>query len=197
MTGQAVVLAAGQFGDREHGAQRAGEGGHVDDEQDAGPRGAAEQVLDSVETTRTLYQVTTDFGLPTWILCNVPRGYDGDGAARLGSKYTRSNAKRSVHSEKKEERRKGELPENGYSMTGTEIYPIACSEGDSEEPLAVATAKLCHQTLFWSDRARFPVPLHAAKQMDLDHPQYRRRAPPEEKPTAEPGSADPTTSTEE
>ncbi|WP_328928465.1 RNAseH domain-containing protein [Streptomyces sp. NBC_00190] len=127
----------------------------------------------------------------------MPRGYDGDGAGRLGSKCTRWDAKRSVHSEKKEECCKGELPENWYSMTGPEIYPITCSEGDSEEALAVATAKLCHQTLFSSDRARFPVPLHAAKQMDLDHPQYRRTAPPEEKPTAEPGSADPTTSTKE
>ncbi|WP_405818002.1 RNAseH domain-containing protein [Streptomyces sp. NBC_01390] len=69
--------------------------------------------------------------------------------------------------------RKGEMPQNWYSMTATEIYPLACAEGVSAEALAVATAKLCHQTLFWSDRARFPVPLHAARQMDLDHPQYR------------------------
>ncbi|MET8331081.1 RNaseH domain-containing protein [Streptomyces sp. NPDC005181] len=140
------------------------------------------------ETTRMLYQVEVDFGAPVWILCNVPRAYDGDGAGRLGSKYTRWDAKRSVHSEKKEERRKGEMPQNWYSMTATEIYPLACAEGVSAEVLAVATAKLCHQTLFWSDRARFPVPLHAARQMDLDHPQYRRTAPPEEKPAAEPGS---------
>lgn len=140
------------------------------------------------ETTRMLYQVEVDFGAPVWILCNVPRAYDGDGAGRLGSKYTRWDAKRSVHSEKKEERRKGEMPQNWYSMTATEIYPLACTEGVSAEALAVATAKLCHQTLFWSDRARFPVPLHAARQMDLDHPQYRRTAPAEEKPAAEPGS---------
>lgn len=46
--------------------------------------------------------------------------------------------------------------------------------------LARATARLCHQTIAWSDRSRYPVPLHAAKQLDLDHPQYRRSAPPEE-----------------
>ncbi|MFD3538265.1 RNaseH domain-containing protein [Streptomyces sp. NPDC058662] len=138
----------------------------MNDEQDAGPGGAAEQVLDAVETTRTFYQVTTEFGPLAWTLCNVPRGYDGAGADRLGSKRTWWDAKRSVHSKKKEERRKDELPQNWYSMTGTEIHPIACSEGASEEALAVATAKLCHQTLFSSDRARFPVALDAAKQMD-------------------------------
>ncbi|WP_327725436.1 hypothetical protein [Streptomyces europaeiscabiei] len=43
-------------------------------------------------------------------------------------------------------------------MTETEIYPLAYAEGVSAEALAVATAKPCHQTLFWSDRACFPCP---------------------------------------
>ncbi|MDJ1130815.1 RNaseH domain-containing protein [Streptomyces iconiensis] len=42
------------------------------------------------------------------------------------------------------------------------------------------TARLWHQTIAWFDRSRYPVPLHAAKQLDLDHPKYRRSAPPEE-----------------
>jgi len=42
----------------------------------------------------------------------------------------------------------------------------------------------------WSDRARLPGPLHAAKQMDPDHPQYRRTAPPQEPLVAEPGGED-------
>ncbi|GAA0400521.1 hypothetical protein GCM10009541_49580 [Micromonospora gifhornensis] len=149
------------------------------------------------ETTRTLYQVVQDFSTPVWILCNVPRAYDGDGAGRLGSKYTRWDAKRSIQSDKKDERRKGEMPQNWYSMTATEIYPIACNPGVSGEALAFATAQLCHQTLFWSDRSRFPVPLHAAKQMDLNHPQYRRTAPPEEQQTTEPGTDEPDTVPEE
>ncbi|WP_187280842.1 RNaseH domain-containing protein [Microbispora sp. CSR-4] len=140
------------------------------------------------ETATTLYKVATDFGTPVWIFCNVPRAYDGDGAGRLGSKYTRWEAKRSVYSENKEERRKSEMSQNWYSMTASEIYPLSCANGVSEEALAVVTAKLCHQTLFWSDRSRFPVPLHAARQMDLDHPQYRRTAPLEEKQISEPGA---------
>ncbi|MFC8965497.1 RNaseH domain-containing protein [Streptomyces sp. NPDC057094] len=30
-------------------------------------------------------------------------------------------------------------------------------------------ARLCHQALSWCDRTRYPAPLHAALQMDLDH----------------------------
>ncbi|WP_425581744.1 RNaseH domain-containing protein [Streptosporangium vulgare] len=51
---------------------------------------------------------------------------------------------------------------------------------DAPSMLARTTARLCHQTIAWSDRSRYPVPLHAARQMDLDHPQYRRSAPSEE-----------------
>ena len=148
------------------------------------------------ETATTLYEVTTDFGTPVWIFCNVPRAYDGDGAGRLGSKYTRWDAKPSVAADKKEERRKGEMPQNWYAMTASVIFPIACAGGVSEEALAITTAKLCHQAQFWDGRSRFPVPLHAAKQMDLDHPQYRRKAAPEEKPTTEPGAAEPSQASE-
>lgn len=142
------------------------------------------------ETARTLYEVTTDFDTPVWILCNVPRAFDGDGAGRLGSKYTRWDAKHSVSSERKKERRKGEMSQNWYSMTANEIYPLACADSVSPEALAITTAKLCHQAQFWDGRSRFPVPLHAAKQMDLDHPQYRRTTTADEKLSDEPGSDD-------
>jgi hypothetical protein len=148
------------------------------------------------ETARTLYQVTTDFGTPAWMLCNVPRAYDGASGGRLGSKYTRWDAKRSVYSDNKAERRKGEMSQNWYAMTGTVIYPLACADGVPEEVLAITTAKLCHQAQFWDGRSRFPVPLHAAEQMDLDHPQYRRTVAPEVKPAAEPGAAEPSEASE-
>ncbi|GAA1774222.1 hypothetical protein GCM10009681_52180 [Luedemannella helvata] len=84
------------------------------------------------------------------------------------------------------------MPQIWYSMTATEIFPIVNDGKISPEALAIAAVQLCHQTLFWSDRARYPVPLHAAKQMDLDHPQFRRTALPDEQETAEPGSEDAT-----
>jgi hypothetical protein len=89
------------------------------------------------ETARTLYQVTTDFGSPVWILCNVPRAYDGASAGRLGSKYTRWDAKRSVASDKKEERRKSELSQNWYAMTASVIYPSARRQTDGPRPPAI------------------------------------------------------------
>jgi len=125
-------------------------------------------------TTEVLYEVATDFGTPVWLFCNVPRNYDGGNSGRLGAKYTRWDARHSVNSENKEDRRKSEIPETWYTMTATEIFPIALNDRVSAEALAFATAQLCHQTLYWSDRARYPVALHAAIQMDKDHPQYRR-----------------------
>ncbi|WP_268240630.1 RNaseH domain-containing protein [Micromonospora sonchi] len=128
------------------------------------------------ETTNALYEIETDFGTPVWLLCNVPRNYDGGNSGRLGAKYTRWDAKRAVISENREDRRKSEMPEPWYTMTATEIFPIALNDRVSHEALAFATAQLCHQTMYWSGRARYPVALHAAIQMDEDHPQYRRTA---------------------
>lgn len=178
--------------ERPHGVIRV----NIDDEEVLQPVGTTHiaKARDSEpvekETARTLYKVTTDFGSPVWILCNVPRAFDGDGAGRLGSKYTRWDAKPSVSSERREERRKGEMSQNWYSMTASEIYPTACADSVSLEALAITTAKLCHQAQFWDGRSRFPIPLHAAKQMDLDHPQYRRTANPAEMLSAEPGADD-------
>ncbi|MFE5111793.1 RNaseH domain-containing protein [Streptomyces sp. NPDC056663] len=67
-----------------------------------------------------------------------------------------------------------------WAVTSTEIYPVGIADGVDRTMLARATARLCHQTIAWADRSRYPVPLHAAKQLDLDHPRYRRSAPPEE-----------------
>lgn len=144
------------------------------------------------ETATTLYRIATDLRTSAWLFCNVPRAYDGANSDRLGSKYTRWDAKRSVYSDNPAERRKGEMSQNWYAMTGTVIYPFACADGVPEEALAITTAKLCHQAQFWDGRSTFPVPLHAAKQMDLDHPQYRRTAAPEEKPVEEPGTPEAT-----
>ncbi|MGW0954776.1 RNaseH domain-containing protein [Streptomyces sp. NPDC002545] len=137
------------------------------------------------KVTKLLYQVEPDFGSPAWLLATVPPQFDGSGAGRLGEAITRWSA--SHGSSDPENRRKNEVRQNWYSMTATEIYPIITaaragnSAGQSEatiepQPLALAAARLCHQPLAWANRTRYPVPLHAAQQMDLDHPQYRRTA---------------------
>ncbi len=137
------------------------------------------------KVTNLLYQVEPDFGSPTWLLATVPPQFDGAGAGRLGEAITRWSA--SHGSSDPDNRRKNEVRPNWYSMTATEIYPIitASPAGTGEnldtapiepQPLALTAARLCHQPLAWANRTRYPVPLHAAQQMDLDHPQYRRSA---------------------
>jgi hypothetical protein len=76
-----------------------------------------------------------------------------------------------------------------YTMNATEIHVIPIAKTIDSHALAKITARLCHQTLGWTGRTRYPVHLHAAEQMDLDHPQYRRSALPEDTeadPTGEP-----------
>ncbi|WP_165975032.1 RNaseH domain-containing protein [Nonomuraea deserti] len=136
-------------------------------------------------TSPKLYKLSPDFGTPTWMLFNVPRNYDGSGGGRLGSTRTRWDAPLGEAGEKAADRRKNELKAPWYTMTATEIHPFVLRPEIDAEALAIATARLCHQTIAWSDRSRYPAPLHAAKQMDLDHPEYRRSAPPEDLPQSE------------
>ena len=132
------------------------------------------------KVTNLLYQVQPDLGTPTWLLATVPNQFDGAGAGRLGQDKTRWSA--DPGSSDPKDRRKNEVRANWYSMTATEIYPIITASGRPDttpvEPqsLALMAARLCHQPLAWANRTRYPVPLHAAQQMDLDHPQYRRTA---------------------
>lgn len=150
---------------------------NVKDTETQGPGQQPEQTSTPVETTSGLYEVTTDFGTPFWILCTVPHQYDGSltTGRRLGSKRTRWDAARSTFvQEKSSENRRSEINKNWYAMTSTEILPLATSPLIDPGALAEITAKLCHQTMGWTERADYPVPLHAARQMDADHPQYRR-----------------------
>ncbi|WP_131738708.1 RNaseH domain-containing protein [Actinomadura roseirufa] len=136
-------------------------------------------------TSPLLYKVNTDFGTPTWMLFNVPRNYDGSGGGRLGSTLTRWHASIGKGGENAADRRKNELKAPWYTMTNTGIHPIVLGPGIDGAALAHATARLCHQTIAWSDRSRYPAPLHAAKQIDLDHPEYRRSTPPEDRPSSD------------
>ncbi len=126
------------------------------------------------ETTNALYEIETTSAPPVWLLCNVPATTTAANPA--GSAPSTPGGTRSApsFSENREERRKSEMPEPWYTMTATEIYPIALNDRVSHEALAFTTAQLCHQTMYWSGRAAIPCALHAAIQMDEDHPQYRR-----------------------
>ncbi|MEW1913993.1 RNaseH domain-containing protein [Kitasatospora sp. NPDC085895] len=107
----------------------------------------------------------------SWWVVTEPRNY---GKTRFGQWKTRWRAL----PEKVGTQTESELKAPWYSMTCREITPMFVrGEGLTREGLAVATARMCDQALSWSDRTKYPAPLHAALQMDLDHPNFRRSAP--------------------
>ncbi|MFD7881879.1 RNaseH domain-containing protein [Streptomyces bauhiniae] len=103
-----------------------------------------------------------------WFLFSESRTHN---RSRLGDDRTRWRA-----SDERDTRGDSELNGNWHSITTREINPMF-TRRHSREDLAQAAARLSHQALAWSERTRYPAPLHAALQMDLDHPQYRRSAP--------------------
>ena len=127
-----------------------------------------------VKTSSDLYCPDARTEGHPWFLHTVPRNY---GKKRHGQHKTRWRAKPGVASEDKDEREENELNSPWYAMTTREITPMFTREGFDREALAVAVARLSHQALSWSDRTRYPAPLHAALQLDLDHPQFRQSAP--------------------
>ena len=136
--------------------------------------GPHDEVIDSTDTTSLMYRAEPDFGDPIWLLVTVPTGYDGAGAGRLGDKKTRWTADHGSRTEGA--LRRNEMRATWFAMNATEIYVIPIAKTIDGHALAKITARLCHQTLGWTGRTRYPVHLHAAEQMDLDHPQYRRSA---------------------
>jgi hypothetical protein len=126
-----------------------------------------------IKTSSDLYYPTNKPEGHPWFLFTEPRNY---GRKRYGAQKTRWRADpaRATGDGDFEE---NEMNSPWYAMTTREITPLYTQPGYDREALAVAVARLCHQALSWCDRTRYPAPLHAALQMDLDHPQYRRSAP--------------------
>ncbi|MEV8395282.1 MULTISPECIES: RNaseH domain-containing protein [unclassified Streptomyces] len=69
---------------------------------------------------------------------------------------------------------KEQQAETWYNLTATEIAVIQRPDGDDALPYALTTARLCNHALAWEHRTRQPLPIHAAIQMDKNHPEYRR-----------------------
>lgn len=135
-------------------------------------------------TSTKLHRAGVDFGAPFWVLFNVPRNYQAKRGS-LGSKLTRWDADPGRGGEEGE-RETNELKTPWWTMTAAEIYPVSVLAGADTR----TTARLCHQTIAWSARSRYAVPLHAAKQLNLNHPQYQRSAPPEEDDRGNEGGAE-------
>lgn len=100
-----------------------------------------------------LHRADVDFGSPFWILFNIPRNQAKGGD--LGKTFTRWDAVPGKGGEEGE-RETNELKTPWWAVTATEIYPVGVANGVDRTMLARATARLCHQTVAWSDRSRYP-----------------------------------------
>ncbi|WP_237533725.1 RNaseH domain-containing protein [Streptomyces sp. SID685] len=69
---------------------------------------------------------------------------------------------------------KEQQAETWYNLTATEIAVIHHPDNAKALPYALTTARLCNHALAWEHRTRHPLPIHAAIQMDKNHPEYRR-----------------------
>ncbi|MFJ6825487.1 RNaseH domain-containing protein [Streptomyces niveus] len=69
---------------------------------------------------------------------------------------------------------KEQQAETWHNLTGTEIAVIQRPDGADALPYALTAARLCNHALAWEHRTRHPLPIHAAIQMDKNHPEYRR-----------------------
>ncbi|MEW2084949.1 RNaseH domain-containing protein [Streptomyces sp. NPDC005283] len=69
---------------------------------------------------------------------------------------------------------KEQQAETWFNLTATEIAVIHHPDNAKALPYALTAARLCNHALAWEHRTRHPLPIHAAIQMDKNHPEYRR-----------------------
>lgn len=133
---------------------------HTPDRRTAGPD-ADKPTSRVTRTTEGLYHL--DHTAHAWILANIPRQFSGGGRhRRLGENLTRWDATTDTGQQ------------NWYSHTTTEIVVLGCAPDDDPTTYAVATARLCDHAISWDGRTSYPAPIHLARAMDKDHPEYRR-----------------------
>jgi hypothetical protein len=119
-------------------------------------------VARDAKTVNRLFRIETDFGGPAFWLSRVPAQYDGAGSGRLGEHHTRWGEEEGPRTRR-----------TWYSMNAVEFYPIAALPDEVLEALAVVAARLCRQTSGWEGQTTYPEPVHLARQLDLDHPEFR------------------------
>ncbi|AJC62086.1 RNaseH domain-containing protein [Streptomyces sp. 769] len=117
---------------------------------------------DGDKTSNALFQLDgTD---TTFIMSRRPQQMDGKTPSAKSGRFQGRWA-----CEDKEQQ-----AETWYNLTATEIAVILHPDGEKALPYALTTARLCNHALAWEHRTRHPLPIHAAIQMDKNHPEYRR-----------------------
>ena len=114
------------------------------------------------KTTNALYEHDQTGQDAVLVLSTVPRQYDGSsGRRRIGSDHSRWTAT------------PAEQPLTWYAHTSTEFLVRGAAEEQAQR-YGIAAARLCDHAISWDGRTSYPAPLHLARQMDRDHPEYRR-----------------------
>lgn len=117
---------------------------------------------EAARTTNALYEQDQPGEDAVLLLSNVPRQYDGKGRhRRVGSSHSRWTADAA------------EQPLTWYTHTCTEFLVRGAAQGQARR-YGIAAARLCDHAISWDGRTSYPAPLHLARQMDRDHPEYRR-----------------------
>ncbi|MFG2925695.1 RNaseH domain-containing protein [Streptomyces sp. NPDC048305] len=112
-------------------------------------------------TSNALFQL--DGSASTYFMSRLPlQATGGTPSAKLGRKNSRWTAAGA------------DQAENWHCLTSTEIAVIDHPADEDPLPYAVTAARLCTHALAWLGRTQHPLPVHAAIQMDMNHPDYRR-----------------------
>lgn len=113
-------------------------------------------------TSNALFQI--DGAPTTYFMSRLPlQAAGGTPSAKLGRKNSRWTAASGA-----------DQAENWHCLTSTEIAVITHPDGEEPLPYAVTAARLCTHALAWTGRTQHPLPVHAAIQMDKNHPDHRR-----------------------
>ncbi|MFE7268585.1 RNaseH domain-containing protein [Streptomyces sp. NPDC057592] len=113
-------------------------------------------------TSNALFQL--DDASTTYFMSRLPlQATDGTPSAKLGRKNSRWTAANGA-----------DQAENWHCLTSTEIAVITHPADEDSLPYAVTAARLCTHALAWMGRTQHPLPIHAAVQMDKNHPDHRR-----------------------
>ncbi|MEU0689845.1 RNaseH domain-containing protein [Streptomyces uncialis] len=118
------------------------------------------------KTTESAFQLVSDDGatyLPDFLLTTVPRSWAAGPPGRFGSEFSRF-APEAV-------KRQGK---NGYAHTAVRLTAIPTSDDADADLIGKIDVVLINQGTSWDGRQTEPTPLRLAKQIDTNHPYYRR-----------------------
>jgi hypothetical protein len=117
--------------------------------------------------------------VPDFLLTTVPRPWAAGLPGRFGSDFSRFAPEAA--------KRQGK---NGYAHTAVRLTTIPTAENADADLIGKAGVVLINQGVSWDGRQTEPTPLRLARQIDTNHPYYRRSCEEPEDPTPAPQAPD-------